>query len=108
MVKVDLEFTVIAIHGEGDRATVNSLQKYRDGIEMVRQAQAGNDVPHPSVPDEPPEVTILLRDDLHHSRMEIPVRDWDTVEKWKKIAGWDADKRHWQHGAKVKVTVSGV
>jgi hypothetical protein len=106
MAKIDMELSVAAIHGEGDRDTVNTLQKHRNDTERIRQAQAGNKTPDMPPSDEPPDVTIVLRGDSHHLRMEIPVTDWDTVEQWKKLAGWDADKRHWQHGAKVKVTIS--
>lgn len=92
---IEMELTVIAIHGEGDRDTVNALQDHRNKQLAV----------NPTPADESPDVMIVLRDIAHDFRMEWPVKTWDEVDEWKAIAGWDQAKRHWKHGAKVKVKI---
>src|SRR6516164_6785984 len=87
-VTIEKVMTVLLVHGEGDRATVNALP------------------PHLSAPpDEPPHVTVLLVDE-DGCRLEWPVKTWDEVEDWKALAGWDAEKRHWRHGATVTLALS--
>lgn len=105
---MEQEFTVVAVHGEGCRDTVNDLQKHRNNLEIQRFAQHGREAPeqYTADPDEAPDVMIILRDDAHHFRIEWPVETWDAVEEWKTLIGWDPDKRHWKHGSKVKVTIS--
>lgn len=88
----ELELTVIAIHGEGDRATVNALQAHRNRISGID-----------TIPNEDPDILVVLRDATHDFRIEWPVQTWEEVEEWKKLAGWDKEKRHWKHGAMVKV-----
>lgn len=90
------DFVVVAIHGEGDRDTVNALQKHR--------LMTNGDV---SEPDEAPDVVVILRDPDYSYRMEWPVDTWEEVEMWKDIAGWDKDKRHWKIGATIKVNIGG-
>jgi len=103
---VEQEFIVIAVHGEGDRDTVNTLQAHRDKMELQRLVQSGVSVKDMEQPDEPPDVMIILRDEVHDKRIEHPVHSWEEVEEWKEMIGWDQDKRHWKTGAKVKVTFS--
>jgi hypothetical protein len=90
---MEKELEVLCIHGEGDRATVNKLQTHRNKIAHID-----------TVPDEQPDVVVVLRDEEHRLRIELPLVSWDEVEDWKKLAGWDAKKRHWHAGARVKVT----
>lgn len=90
------EFVVLAVHGEGDRDTINALQAHR------------NTQGHPAVsdpPDEPADVVVILRDAVHSFRIEWPVTDWNEIEEWKKLIGWDAEKRHWKVGGKVTVSI---
>jgi hypothetical protein len=89
---IERTLQVVAIHGEGDRATVNALQLHRNKINGSQD-----------IPDEPPDVIVILRDPHHNWRIEWPVETWQEVEKWKKLAGWDQTKRHWATGAVVKV-----
>lgn len=103
---IEQEYTVIAVHGEGDRDTVNSLQSHRDHVEKLRMIQNGVQLEEMEKPDEPPDILIVLRDDAHDKRIEHPVFTWDEVEKWKEMIGWDQEKRHWKTGAKVKVSFS--
>lgn len=100
-------FKVVAVHGEGDRDHVNSLQDHRNKEEVERLSRFGVQAPvHMVVPaDEPPDVVIILRDEHHQFRMEWPVETWEEVEAWKKLAGYDTDKRHWKQGAVVKVKI---
>lgn len=104
---IEMELTVIAIHGEGDRDTVNALQDHRNDVEARQRAAFNQIVPASLVmpADEPPDVMIVLRDAAHDFRMEWPVKTWEEVEEWKAAAGWDQDKRHWKHGATVKVKI---
>lgn len=88
------EFVVVAIHGEGDRATVNALQAHRNKV-----------FSDTTIPDEPPDVLVVLRDG--DNRMDLPLESWAEVEEWKTLAGYDAEKRHWKSGAIVKVTLGG-
>lgn len=106
---IEKEFIVVAIHGEGDRSTVNSLQHHRNKEEALRLMRQGAEIPATlsDNPDEPPDMVVVLRDPHHNFRIEWPVETWEEVEHWKKLAGWDADKRHWQHGATVKVALGG-
>jgi hypothetical protein len=99
------EYYVQAIHGEGDRDTVNDLQCHRNDLEVRRLQQAGQPVPShlTSMPDEPPDVIVVLRDPHHNHRIELPLETWDEVQRWKTLAGYDHEKRHWKHGAKVLV-----
>lgn len=103
---IELELTVIAVHGEGDRDTVNALQAGRNGADAAYYLRNGHPVPPElaNPPDEPSDVVVVLRDDAG-TRLEKIVADWDEVEQWKTLAGYDADKRHWQNGAKVKVQI---
>lgn len=103
------EFTVVAIHGEGDRDTVNALQAHRNKVDAELYQRAGNPVPDALVdpPDMPPDIVIVLRDTEHRTRLEWPVQNWKEVDEWKKLAGYDNEKRHWKHGAKVKVSLGG-
>jgi hypothetical protein len=96
---IEHEYIVIAVHGEGDRETVNALQTHRTALDHVGTSSV-------SQSDEPPDVMILLRDEVHNKRIELPVHTWDEVEMWKEMIGWDQDKRHWKSGAKVKVGFS--
>jgi hypothetical protein len=102
------KFIVIAIHGEGDRATVNALQEHRNAVEVHRLQQASvREIPAmlTRAPDEPPDVIVILRDLHHDFRIEWPVRSWAEVERWKDLAGYDEKTRHWQHGATVEVSI---
>lgn len=105
---IELDFIVIAIHGEGDRTTVNALQQHRNDEEVLRLQRSGGTISDALTdpPDEPPDVLVILRDQYHNFRMEIPAETWDDVEEWKKLAGWDQDKRHWKTGAILKVQIS--
>jgi hypothetical protein len=50
---------------------------------------------------------VILTDPSHPARrIEWPVATWDEVEEWKQRAGFDAEKRHWQHGATVTLTIA--
>jgi hypothetical protein len=105
---LEKEFVVVAIHGEGDRSIVNALQQHRNKEEAMRLMRQGvSDLPEAltAEPDESPDVVVVLRDPHHNFRLEWPVETWEEVEHWKELAGWDADKRHWQHGATVKVAI---
>jgi len=107
---IEREFTVIAIHGEGDQATVNTLQKHRNTEELIRLQRSGaeNIPPHLSEsPDEPPDIIIVMRDIHGGNRMEIPVNTWDEVREWKKLAGWNQATRQWPAGAIIKVQMGG-
>jgi hypothetical protein len=101
--------TVLLVHGEGDRTTVNALQAHRNNIDISHfaRSQPGKPVPQhlTAPPDEPPDVLVLLEDE-NGRRLEWPVKTWDEVERWKELAGWDPDKRHWQHGARVTLALS--
>jgi hypothetical protein len=103
--------TVLLVHGEGDRETVNRLQAHRNAVEVSNFARANPGQPLPkhlvAAPDEPPNVLVLLID-TDGQRFECPARSWDEVEIWKQLAGWDADKRHWRHGATVKLTLGSL
>jgi hypothetical protein len=107
--KVEKEFEIIAIHGEGDQQTVNDLQAHRNMMDMHHYKTNGMAIPAhlESAPDEQPDIIIVLRDADHQFRIEWPVETWEEVEQWKQIAGFDPTKRHWKHGAKVKVTIGG-
>jgi hypothetical protein len=103
--------TVLLVHGEGDRATVNALQRHRNAVEMSNFARVNPGKPLPAQlarePDEPPDVVVVLTDPSNPARrIEWPVATWDEVEDWKQRAGFDADKRHWQHGATVKLAIA--
>lgn len=107
---IEKEFTIIAIHGEGDQDAVNALQAHRNRLDgTVASAPHGgaHGVPEaqPDTPKEPPDVIVIMRDDSHKHRIEWPVSTWEEVEEWKGIAGFDGDKRHWATGAIVKVTI---
>lgn len=106
---IEKVMTVLLVHGEGDRATVNALQQHRNNIEISNFARANTGKPLPphlsAPPDEPPHVTVLLVDE-DGRRLEWPVKTWDEVEDWKALAGWDAEKRHWRHGATVTLALS--
>jgi hypothetical protein len=106
---VEKEFEIIAIHGEGDRDKVNELQKHRNHMDALHYQSHGHDVPEHlnAEPDEQPDIIIVLRDVAHEFRVEWPVKTWEEVEQWKQIAGYDPKKRHWKHGAKLRVTVGG-
>jgi len=108
-VTIEKVMTVLLVHGEGDRATVNALQRHRNNVELSNFARfnAGKPVPqHLSAePDEPPDVVVLLVD-ADGRRVEWPVRTWDEVEQWQALAGWDPEKRHWRHGAAVTLALS--
>lgn len=97
-----LEATVVCVHGEGDRATVNRrADRYNQALWRPGQ-------PPPAPADEPPQVSLVLRDEYgrHHPfRLEVPLDTWDEVEAAKAAIGWDAAKRHWKHGAKVRITI---
>src|SRR3954468_9945080 len=97
------EFKVLAIHGEGDRDTVNAQQNHRNNVEVRRLSAHSVQIPDSMLmpADEPPDVIVVLRDEHHGFRMEWPVETWEEVEKWKKLAGYDPDKRHWKHGRTV-------
>lgn len=106
---IEQEFIVVAVHGEGCRDTVNALQKHRNDLEVQRFAMVGREAPEQFTadPDVSPDVTVVLRDDAHHFRIEWPVETWDEVDEWKQLIGWDPDKRHWKQGGKVIVKISG-
>ena len=93
------EYTVVAIHGEGDRDFVNSLQQHRNNV-------FGQNTPDglQAQPDEAPDVIVVLRDEQHNHRIELMLQDWEQVDYWKQLAGYDVEKRHWKTGATVKVT----
>lgn len=99
---IEHEYTVIAVHGEGDRETVNNLQRHRNREDIMHLSMAGITKLEPDV-DEPPEVIIVLRDEAHNKRIDHPVETWAEVEWWKKTIGWDQSKRHWKLGTKIKV-----
>lgn len=104
---MDKVLKVIAVHGEGDRGVVNALQNHRNKEEAKRLASYNMPIP-PHLArdaDEPPDIVVLLRDEDHKFRIEWPVQTWKEVERWKTIAGFDAEKRHWQVGANVLVTI---
>lgn len=96
---ITLELTVVAIHGEGDQDTVNKLQDHRNGVGMT--------FPPPAPANEPPDVVIVLRDEGHDVRMELIAKTWQEVDQWKKLAGYDSEKRHWKTGGKIKVKIGG-
>jgi hypothetical protein len=110
-VSIEKTMTVLLVHGEGDRATVNALQAHRNAIEISNFARANPGKPLPQhlvvEPDEPPDVTVLLTDPAHPGRrIEWPLANWQEVEAWKELAGFDGVKRHWQTGATVLLTPS--
>lgn len=107
--------TVVCVHGEGDRATVNRLKKDRNLIfaQAAAQARQPIDPDLQKEPNEPADVTAVLRDDAHNTRVELNMTDWDSVEAFKAIAGYDTSadakglsKRHWIAGGKIRVTIS--
>jgi hypothetical protein len=106
---IEKAMTVLLVHGEGDRDTVNRLQAHRNAVEVSNFARANPGRPLPAhltaPPDEPPNVLVLLVD-ADGRRLEWPVKSWDEVEAWKALAGWDPDKRHWRHGAIVKLSLA--
>lgn len=105
---IEKEFTVIAIHGEGDRNTVNAMQSHRNRVDIAHYSQHSISIP-PNLletPDLPPDITIILRDaETQHFRIEWTPKTWEEVEEWKGLVGYDQDKRHWKHGAKVMVKI---
>ena len=106
---IEKEMIVVAVHGEGDRATVNALQKHRNAVTAATYAKAQLPIPPALLvePDEPPEVMVVLHDPGHSSRrVQLPLDTWDEVEELKRLVGWDADKRHWQFGRNVKVVIA--
>lgn len=98
---------VVAVHGEGDRDRVNADQAARNRVAAMDEARAGR-TPPPALtepPDEPPSVLAVLRDEHHHDRIELHMTSWEDVEAFKAVAGYDAEKRHWKHGATVVLTI---
>jgi hypothetical protein len=98
--------TVIAVHGEGDRAKVNADKAALNRVAAMDEARAGR-TPGDHLtapPDEPPQVLVVLRDDSHHERVELHLTTWEEVDALKAIAGYDAEKRHWKSGAQIVVT----
>jgi len=111
-VTIEKEFFVLLVHGEGDRDHVNHLARHRRNFELSNFARLNPGQPLPArltaEPDEHPDVTVLLQDpDLPSGRpTEWTVRTWDEIEAWKALIGWDPEKRHWRHGAKVKLAIA--
>jgi hypothetical protein len=105
--KIEKEFEILAIHGEGDRKTVNKLKQHINEIDAQHHARYNIDLPnHLKQPvDEKPDVIIILRDNTHTFRIEWRPETWEEVEQWKKLAGYDENKRHWKHGSKIKVKI---
>ena len=110
---IEKTMTVLLVHGEGGRDYLNSLQRHRNNVELRNFAKSHPGSPLPAhltaEPDEPPDVVVVLVDDPQHPRrrVEWPVETWDEVALWQQLAGWDPDKRHWQHGAQVELTIAG-
>jgi len=111
-VNIERAFTVLLIHGEGDRDHLNTLARHRKNIELSNYTRAnpGQALPErlTAAPDEQPDVLVLLSDPQQPGgrAIEWPVRTWDEVEAWKALAGWDPAKRHWQFGATVKLAIA--
>lgn len=99
--------TIVCVHGEGDRQTVNDLKK-NALVSGLMSATPGKTLSiadsEVTAPDEPPDVVVVLRDDVSDVRVELPLSNWTDVESWKELAGYDSVKRHWSSGAKVKMT----
>jgi len=89
---IERDLVVLAVHGEGDRVTVNKLQEHRNRLSAIKDAA-----------DEPPDVIVVLRDPDQGFRIEWPVETWEEVEEWKKMVGFDKSTRHWKLGATIKV-----
>lgn len=105
---IEREMTVIAIHGEGDRAAI-VLRSVSDA--EAKELLASPDALDGRLQAVAPEVTVVLADAEGH-RLELKLRSWGEVEVMKGLAGFDMSpdrngkpKRHWQHGAKIKVTI---
>lgn len=99
--------TVVCVHGEGDRQTVNALKK-NALVSGLMSASPGKTLTIADgevvSPDEPPDIVVVLRDEASDTRVELPLVAWNDVEMWKTFAGYDIVRRRWSSGAKVKVT----
>ncbi len=103
------ELIVVAVHGEGDRAKVNANRAALNRAQKIEFGRRGLDAPKglDDEPDEPGQVTVVLRDDHSHDRIELHFNSWEEIEAWKKLSGWDAEKGHWIAGGKVKLSIGG-
>lgn len=111
------KMTVIAIHGEGNRQRLNSLQNDRNRVAAIDRAKSGLP-PDPSLhqeADEPPHVTAVLRDEESHNRIELVMTTWEEVEEFKGLGTYDNSldprsgqpKNHWVQGVSLNVTFLG-
>ncbi len=101
--------TVLAIHGEGDREAYAAYHlKATHSEKELSELAAGN-------PEElvrrkqaiAPDVLVICHDPAGdgNRRVELRLHSWPEVDELKRLTGWDPDKRHWRHGAQIKLTL---
>ena len=96
---------IVAIHGEGDQATVaeSAVMRENNLRQLSNRALLTEHEAQNVRVNVKPDVALVLREEGH--LVEVQLSSWDEVEELKSVAGWDEAKRHWQFGKTLNISI---
>lgn len=118
---LQIRVPVVAVHGEGDRASLVKARFEANKLEVGRLSRDGKNVPqelfNPMPEVDGPQVVLVTRDGQGH-QVDWPITTWEQVEELKALVGFDMTphpgapnepRRHWgKQGADGRTTFDGV
>lgn len=104
---IQLNATVLSVHGEGDKETVNRYAAHEAWLKASNDGKLLR--PLPTISVDAGEILVLLRvqrEDGRELRVELPLYTWEEIEAFKALPGvWDAERKQFLSGASVPVSV---